>query len=54
MSDMARDEMASKLNATPGKAAVPGPTGAKAIPSKHAGPPAKPGGPPTIDRFGGR
>jgi len=48
-SDMARDEMASKLNTAPGKTTVPGPTGAK--------PAAKPGGPaapPTIERFGGR
>jgi twitching motility protein PilT len=52
-SDMARDEMASKLT-TPGKTTVPGPTGARAIPAKPAGPPTKPGGPPTIDRFGGR
>src|SRR5215207_1605667 len=48
-SDMARDEMASKLNVTPGKTAVPGPTGAKPAPK-----PGGPAAPPTIERFGGR
>jgi twitching motility protein PilT len=48
-SDMARDEMASKLNTTPGKTTVPGPTGAKPAPK-----PGGPAAPPTIERFGGR
>ncbi len=48
-SDMARDEMASKLNQAPG--VKPGVAAAAAKPGAK---PAAPAGPPTIERFGGR
>src|SRR5204863_2467118 len=48
-SDMARDEMASKLSQAPG--VKPGVAPAAAKPGAK---PAAPAGPPTIERFGGR